>query len=106
MMYKRAIAADPSNADILNQFDLYKDIALKIPNVAALLSSSSLLKIGCILCNGRTMCPFCQMKNEFSDLLSLEDKTQNEARHSNIHLDGGRSLSCLEDIINVVLTGE
>lgn len=89
-MYKRAIAADPYNSKILNQFDCYKNIRHHLPDVNTTLSS--LLEIGCILCNGTTLCPFCQMKSDFS---SMSDRTNFPVQ---------KKMHSLEDVINTLLT--
>ena len=101
MSYRRAIAADPYNVKILQQLDLYKGIKNQIPDEE--LSLSSKISVGCILCNGGTLCSFCQMKNDFSHLLS----SHNSNNHDN---SAGKFIPgtprYLEQIINTVLESE
>ncbi len=97
-MYKRAIAADPYNSKILNQFDSYKSIRHHLQEVNTTLSS--LLEIGCILCNGTTLCPFCQLKSDFRNELPIAESSMSGRTDV---LDQKR-MHYLEDVINALLT--
>mmetsp|Transcript_27726 Transcript_27726/g.32332 ORF Transcript_27726/g.32332 Transcript_27726/m.32332 type:complete len:113 (-) Transcript_27726:190-528(-) len=73
--HERAIAADPYNSKILRQLDLYQQIDRNSSECNASHSSisSSPSYARCILCIGNRLCPFCQLKNDFRDLLSPND---------------------------------
>jgi hypothetical protein len=96
MTYKRAVAADPYNAKILRQLDLYRDIHNQLLTDDGDLSSSSL---SCILCNGRILCPFCQLKNDFRDIL---------LPHGNPEKNSSTTMGphYLEDIISALLKAD
>ncbi len=74
MAYRRAVAADPYNAMILRQYDIYKGVDQQIQ-----IDTKDALSVGCLLCIGETLCPLCQLKNDFRDIL--------EGRNSTLFLD-------------------
>ena len=94
MSYKRAVSADPYNAKILRQFDLFKNIDQYLAKEK---DSTIPLTEQCILCNGGTLCPFCQMKNDFRDLIGPHG-SDDSSRHK-IH-------NSLESVVNMLLKEE
>lgn len=74
LAYKRATAADPWNSTILMQLDAYRRVNKKNNCKDESLKSSRQSK--CILCT-QYLCPLCQLKNDFRDILSpLLDRTE------------------------------
>ena len=94
--YQRAVAADPYNAKILKQLELYKDIEIFLKEYNSTNSSPPSFT-GCILCNGGVSCPLCQMKNDFRDILM--PKCMNNCNESSVL----STSQCLEDLINALL---
>ena len=92
MAYKRAIAADPFNAEILHQYDTYKNMNLNQHVEEDVNKSSS--SVGCLLCIGRTLCPLCQLKNDFMDILDHNDVQNKKV---------GKGTISLEDLTNMLL---
>lgn len=99
--YRRAIAADPYNAKILQQLNLYKGIRDQLQEEDISLSSKK--SVGCILCNGVTLCSFCQMKNEFHHLLTSHE-SNNQRDNDGKFIP--RTSRYLEQIIKTVLETE
>jgi hypothetical protein len=93
MCYRRAVAADPNNVKILQQFDLYRDIKDSLPTLESIVPYN--FSTGCILCNGRMLCPLCRMKNDLKDELFLKATQTNEKR-----------VYSLDDIVTMLLSDD
>lgn len=94
MAYRRALAADPYNAEILNQYPMYKNMYDLYQDVEKAVKNSSSSSVGgCLLCIGETLCPLCQLKNDFMDVLdhNIQDKKV------------GKGTISLEDLTNMLL---
>ena len=94
MAYRRALAADPYNAEILNQYPMYKNMYDLYQDVEKAVKNSSSSSVGgCFLCIGETLCPLCQLKNDFMDVLdhNIQDKKV------------GKGTISIEDLTNMLL---
>ena len=91
--YQRAVCADPFNAKILRQFDLYRDIHDKAAR-SKKSQKDNFFKVGCMLCFGTSFCPLCKLKNDFREVF------QNLERRS----EAGEELF-LKDLVDAALDG-
>ena len=91
--YQRAVAADPYNAKILRQFDLYRDIYNQEEDrVKRRRKKKNFFKVGCMLCVGTTFCPLCTLKKDFREVFH-----DLERRH-----EAGEEMF-LKDLVDAVL---
>lgn len=97
MSYRRAVTADPYHAKILRQFNIYRDIEYHLTESDPTLLSPPMSLVGCLLCNGKILCPFCQLKNDFRDILSVYSESFTSTQSNVYHLNS---------IVNALLQSE
>lgn len=94
--YQRAVAADPYNAKILRQLDIYQPIYNNETEVTKQNKGNcSLFKVGCMLCVGTTLCPLCKFKNDFRNAFDSLEMERVEGEEI-----------FLKDLVDTVMMGE